>query len=141
MKSKKNLDEPLPENDFEYVMGLPNKLMNARLCDLMENYGSWPGIKNWAETLDKTMSAQKKTVDVQRARGELIERDFVRSHVYDILNVLSNQLFDYADGDAKMRREVEKIIQHTKRNLIDQLKRQARIHQVAETGGVENADA
>ena len=103
---------------FEDVTGLPGKFLDLKLEQMVLQHGNIQGIKAWAEQLDKMMSALKKSVDVRKMRSELIAFDFVRAHVMTYLNVLSEQLFDYAGEDKKMLKAITKIIKDTQK-IID----------------------
>ena len=114
-KAEKKGAGSLTPMEFEDVTGLPAKFMELTLEQAVFRHGNIQGIKGWAEQLDKMMSALKKSVDVQKTRSELIGFDFVDAHVISYLNVLSEQLFDYAGEDRKMLKAIEKMIKDTKK--------------------------
>ena len=101
--------------EFEELIGLPSKFMNLTLEQMVLQHGNIPGMKSWAEQLDKMMSSLKKSVDIRKTRSELIEFDFVKAHVMTYLNVLSEQLFDYAGEDGKMLKAITKIIKDSQK--------------------------
>lgn len=106
---------------------------------LVLEHGTIMGIKAYADILDKMLGAAKKSVEVARARGEVIEREFFKAHVKNYLDVLSQQLFDLAGDDEKLSRDFNKIIQHTKRHIDGELGKNQRIKEVRV--GVRSADA
>ena len=115
---------------FEDVTGLPPKFMGLTLEEMVLQHGNIQGIKAWAEQLDKMMSALKKSVDVKKTRSELIEFDFVRAHVITYLNVLSEQLFDYAGEDSKMLKAITKIIKDTQKIIDKEFRKLQRYQEI-----------
>ncbi len=116
--------------EFEDVTGLPSKFMDLTLEQMVLQHGNIQGIKAWAEQLDKMMSALKKSVDVKKTRSELIEFDFVRAHVITYLNVLSEQLFDYAGEDSKMLKAITKIIKDTQKIIDKEFRKLQRYQEI-----------
>ncbi len=116
--------------EFEDVTGLPAKFMDLTLEQAVFRHGNIQGIKAWAEQLDKMMSALKKSVDVKKTRSELIEFDFVRAHVMSYLNVLSEQLFDYAGEDGKMLKAITKIIKDTQKIIDKEFRKLQRYQEI-----------
>lgn len=117
--------------EFEEMINLPGELKDLTLEKLVLQFGNLPGIKSWAETLDKIMSGMKKSVEIQKIKHDLIERSFFQSHVEAYLNVLSEQLFDYAGTDKKMLKDFSKMIQHTQRNIDRELSKLQKIQGIA----------
>lgn len=114
-KARKKGAGALTPMEFEELIGLPSKFMNLTLEQMVLQHGNIPGMKSWAEQLDKMMSSLKKSVDIRKTRSELIEFDFVKAHVMTYLNVLSEQLFDYAGEDGKMLKAITKIIKDSQK--------------------------
>ena len=73
---------------------------------------------------------QKIEIEVQLRRGDLIEKKFVMGIIESYLSGLSDQLFDYADTDKKMRKDFSKLIKHAQRLTDHQLQQ---IHMEEET--------
>lgn len=126
--TNENADNLTPM-EFEELTGIPGKLKNYTLEQLVYAHGNIPGIKTYAETLDKIMSALKKSVEIQKIKRELIERDFFKSHVASYLEVLSEQFFDYAGTDKKMRKDFSKLIKHAKRSVDNELNKLQKIQE------------
>lgn len=131
-KTKKIIDynaDDLTPMEFEELTGIPGKLKNYTLEQLVYAHGNIPGIKTYAETLDKIMSALKKSVEIQKIKCELIERNFFKSHVASYLEILSEQLFDYAGTDKKMRKDFSKLVKHTQRSIDNELNKLQKIQE------------
>jgi hypothetical protein len=92
--NKKDIDEL----DFEDISGLPSRMMNLKLFQLVKRYGGPLNLTNWALILQRVMSAQEKEQKIKERRLELIEKDFVISRLMVYLEILSNQLFDYTES-------------------------------------------
>ena len=127
---QKNSDHLSPV-EFEELMGIPARLKDLTLEEIVLGYSNIPGIKSYAETLDKIMSGLKKSVEIQRIKRELIERDFFKSHVISYLNVLSEQLFDLAGTDKKMLKDFSKMIKHAQRSIDNELKKLHKLQEAA----------
>ena len=115
--------------EFEELIGLPSKFMNLTLEQMVLQHGNIPGMKSWAEQLDKMMSSLKKSVDIRKTRSELIEFDFVKAHVMTYLNVLSEQLFDFAGEDGKMLKAITKIIKDSQKVICKEFHKLQRIQE------------
>lgn len=128
-KAEKKGASSLTPMEFEELIGLPSKFMNLTLEQMVLQHGNIPGMKSWAEQLDKMMSALKKSVDIRKTRAELIDFDFVRAHVMTYLSVLSEQLFDYAGEDGKMLKAISKIIKDSKKVIAKEFHKLRRIQE------------
>ncbi|MBP7735942.1 MAG: hypothetical protein KA369_08220 [Spirochaetes bacterium] len=129
-------------DDFAALTGLPERLQNMTIRELVMKYGAPMNLKTYVEILAKIMEAQRKDVEIQARRLETIPKDFVTSHVFQYLEVLSSRLFDYPDSfiDAfiaevqadpkkarialpeKMRKELGKLIRESKQSIERNLK-------------------
>lgn len=127
---KKNTNN-LTAIEFEEMINLPGELKDMTLEQLVLQFGNLPGIKSWAETLDKIMSGMKKSVEIQKIKHDLIERDFFRSHVKSYLDVLSEQLFNGCGSDKKRLKDMEKMIQHAQRNIDRELSKMQKVQELA----------
>lgn len=117
--------------EFEELMGIPGKLKDMTLEQVVFGYGNIPGLKSYAETLDKIMSGLKKSVEIQEKKRELITRDFFKGHVVSYLEILSEQLFDYAGTDKKKLKDFSKMIKHTQRSIDNELKKLHKLQEAA----------
>lgn len=111
-----NEDNLTPEG-IEKLLDLPNKCLKMTMEQIVLEFQNIRNLKLYAETLDKQLSAAKKAVEIKKSKSEMIERDFIKSHVLNYLNILSNQLFDYAGENEKMCKDFSKIIQHAQKQL------------------------
>ncbi len=117
--------------EFEELIELPAKFMDLTIERLVLEYSHTPNMKQYADLLDKMMSALKKSVEIKKIKADLIEREFVKAHVFTYLNVLSEQLFDFAGTDKKMLKDFTKMIKETQRHIDDELKKRQKIQEVA----------
>ena len=112
-----NKDEIITDEGIERLLGQPQECLKMTLEQIVLEHGGIQNLKLYAETLDRQLSAAKKAVEIQKIKSEMVSRDFVKSHVLNYLNILSAQLFDYADEDEKMCKDFAKIIQHAQKQL------------------------
>lgn len=135
--NNKNVDEI----EFENISGLPAKMMNLTLMQLVINYGGPMMLESWSKILQRLMSASEKDQKIQERRLELIEKDFFISKIFKYLEVLSNMLFDYAKSspagfialvkseientefeiEKKMSKDFSLLIRDTKENISREL--------------------
>jgi hypothetical protein len=124
-------------DEFENITGLPSKMMNMNLKQLVNRYGGPMMLKNWADILNKLMSANEKDQKIQERRIELVEKDFVVSRLFSYIETLSHQLFDYPESCVdnliavvkskktniraeiinNMQKELSNLISETKNNI------------------------
>lgn len=134
---------PILTTDFEALTGLPERLSNLTLKQLCLQYGSQMQLKGYVDILNALMSAMKRDVDIQEKRRALIEKDFVSAHLFQFLDVMINQIFDYPESaidefiaeikadekkarlkiPEKMRKDFSKIINEAKKNINRQIKK------------------
>lgn len=117
--------------EFEELIESPSKLKEMTLEQLVLEHSHIQGVKTYAETLDKMMSALKKSVEIKKIRHELIDRDFVLSHVFSYLNILSERIFDRCGTDKKMLKDFTKMIKESQRQIDDELKKLQKIQETA----------
>lgn len=89
--------EPIQESDLTSLTGLPEKMLNMSIRGLVMQYGAPMQLKGYVEILDKIMSAQKKDVDIQQKRKDLIPIELVE-YLKTFIDVFINQIFDTAPG-------------------------------------------
>lgn len=121
----------LTPREFEDLIQLPAKFMNLTLEQLVIEYSHPQGMQQYANILDKIMSAAKKSVEIKAKKDVLIDREFVLAHVFSYLNILSELLFDFAGTDKKMLKDFTKMIKETQRQIDDQLKKLQKIQETA----------
>ena len=88
---------PLAEEEFINLTGLASEMQKLNLNQLVFRYGGPMQLKGWVDILDKLMSAQKKDVDIQEKRKDLVPRQFVE-FLKSYVDNYNNQLFDFAEG-------------------------------------------
>jgi hypothetical protein len=120
IKTQKN---KISNMEFEDILGLPPEFKNLTMEEMVLQYLNYPGMKSYAELLDKIMAATKKSVEIKKVRSELIELEWVKSHIFPYLSLLSEQLFDYAGEDKKMLKAFSKIIKDTQRTIDKEIKK------------------
>lgn len=138
-----NQEQQILSTDFEQLTGLPERLSNLTLKQLCLQYGSQMQLKGYVDILNALMSAMKRDVDIQEKRRALIEKDFVSAHLFQFLDVMINQIFDYPESaidefiseiksdekkarlkiPEKMRKDFSKIINEAKKNITRQIKK------------------
>jgi len=125
------------EIDFENITGLPARMMELNLKQLVMRYGGPMMLDSWSKILQRIMSANEKDQKIQERRLELIEKDFFISKIFSYLEVLSSRLFDYTETHPsniiallksnpenielkikeRMRKDFSTLIQDTKENI------------------------
>lgn len=119
------------EQKKEELLAIPEKLRTMTLEQIVFSHMNIAGLKTYAETIDKIMSGFKKSVEIQRMKHELINRDFFRSHIIVYLDVMNDQLFDMAGTDKKMLKDFSKVIKHAKISIKNELDKMVKIQQAA----------
>ncbi len=119
------------EQKKEELLAIPEKLRTMTLEQIVFSHMNIAGLKTYAETIDKIMSGFKKSVEIQRMKHELINRDFFRSHIIVYLDVMNDQLFDMAGTDKKMLKDFSKVIKHAKISIKNELDKIIKIQQAA----------
>lgn len=82
--------------DFDVISGVPEKMLNMTIKELVLQYQGFTGLKGYADILNTLMSARSKEVKIQEIRKDLISKDFM-IHLKSFLDDLSEKLFDYAE--------------------------------------------
>lgn len=97
-KPKKEIDDA----DFENCTGLPARMMDLTIKELVVKYGGPMMLDSWSKILQRLMAANEKDQKIQERRLELIEKDFVISSVITYMNILSDRIFDLAESQNKI---------------------------------------
>ncbi len=113
----------LSEMDDSELLGIPAELLNMRLVDVLTRFQGLPSLKDFASAIAALMLARKRSIEIAAARGELIEKKFVQTHVMNYLNVLAESLFDHAGEDSGLLRMYEKLIKNAQKSINTDLKR------------------
>jgi hypothetical protein len=90
--------DELSEAEFEDITGLPDRMMNMTIKKLVRYYGGPMQLKIWADILNKQMMSAERDQRMRERRFELIEKDFVIAKIFNYLETLSQQLFDYPES-------------------------------------------
>lgn len=59
------------EKTINDLLDIPERLQNMTLAEIVFNYSSIAGLKTYAETLDKIMSAKRKAVEIKQMERDL----------------------------------------------------------------------
>lgn len=90
-------DDDLTSGQFENITGLPARMMNMSLKNLVIKYGTRPEIEKYVKILNMLFQNAEKDNKIKEKRIELIEKDFCTARLFQYLEVLNNRLLDYAD--------------------------------------------
>ncbi len=91
-------DTNIDAAQFENVTGLPARMMNLTLYELVKRYGGPMNLESWSKILQRLMGAMSQDQKIQTDRLKLIEKDFTISKIFIYLETLSNRLFDYCES-------------------------------------------
>ncbi len=91
---------PVGIGDFEDTTGLPSKVMDLTIEQLIRKHGSLPGLKDWAEVLAKLKRSEKMDLEIAQRRNQLIEKDFVTANDFKYLNLFMKSIFDLANSQT-----------------------------------------
>ena len=137
-----DLDDDL-EEETEFNLDLPQKMLNMTVSDLVKKHGGVAGIKDFSIILKNILSADKTAQDIRERRNELVEKDFTVSNLKKYIDLFMDEIFNLAESQTeqfislvlsdadqarkeipKIRREsYTKIAQNTKKSISDSLKR------------------
>jgi hypothetical protein len=90
----------LEENEIADRAGLPKKLLGMTIRDLVVRYRGLDGIERYIKMLRDLAAADEKDQKARERRLELVEKDFVISHVFSYINDLMKQLLEWPEGAA-----------------------------------------
>jgi hypothetical protein len=131
----------LTDHEISEYAGLPQRLLGLTLRELVIRFKGMPGMQEYVKMLKDLTAADERDQKVRERRLQLIEKDFVISHLIQFLDALMRQLFEYpksavdeiialvqAQGEAakvdvtqKMEAGISKIIKNSKEELIKTL--------------------
>lgn len=92
----------IEESEFENLTGLPSKLMNWPLKEIVLKYGGQMQLDTYSKILSRLMSTALQDQKIQERRLELIEKDFFISGIFSYINILSENLFDLAESQTEI---------------------------------------
>jgi hypothetical protein len=92
----------LDNESFEDITGLPSKMMELTMFELVKKYGGMHRLEKWANVTAKFMTAQKNEVAIQKDRLKLIEKDFTISQVFKFVDEFINKIFDSIDSQNEI---------------------------------------
>lgn len=98
----KSSKSEIGESEFENLTGLPSKLMNWPLKEIVLKYGGQMQLDTYSKILSRLMSTALQDQKMQERRLELIEKDFVISGIFSYMNILSENLFDLAESQTEI---------------------------------------
>jgi hypothetical protein len=102
--------------DFENITGLPDKMMNITLKELVSTYGGVMRLEKWANTLEKLLSASYTEMVMLEEKGKLIDRDFV----IQCFNGFLGEVYYFLENQ-EYRDDVYKIIKDCGSDLVDRV--------------------
>lgn len=121
--------------NFDIVSGIPEKMLDMTIRELVLQYQGNTGLKSYVDILDKLMSARTKDLKIQEIRKDLVPKDFIL-HLKSFVDNFVELLFDYAEtlpltiiplvqaDPEKAKKEIpEKLISNFSK-FADQTKRQ-----------------
>ena len=95
-----DVSKSVDDVDFENITGLPAKLMDLNIKELVMRYGGPLMLDSFSKILQRLMTSHEKDQKMQERRLDLIEKDFVISNVFSYLSNLSESLFDLAESQT-----------------------------------------
>jgi hypothetical protein len=123
--------ETLSPIEFEELTDMPGNLKNLTLEQLVLEHTNIKNVQQYAKTLDTIMSALKKSVEIKKIKQELIDRNFVKSHVMSYLNVLSDRIFNYCGNDGAMLKEFSGMIKEAQQSIDGEFDKLQKIQEAA----------
>jgi hypothetical protein len=136
-------------------MGIPERLLGLTLMQVCVQYGGVMGLKSYVDILNTLMSAAKRDVELQEKKRQLIEKDFVLSHVFQFIDTIMNQMFDYPESvideiisivktdeskarekiPVKIQADIGKIIKNNKKMIIKEIENARKKRHTEEMNG------
>lgn len=131
----------IDEFDIAEHAGLPQRLLQTTIRDLVIKYRGIDGLERYVRMLRDLTAADEKDQRVQERRLQLVEKDFVVARIFQYIDGLMKQLLEYPEssvdeiialvqsqGDAarrdvshKMEIGISKIIKDSKEQVIKEL--------------------
>jgi hypothetical protein len=90
----------LDDDEIAKHAGLPRKLLSMSIRELVIKFKGLEGIQDYIKMLRDLAAADEKDQKTQERRIQLIDKDFMISHVIQFLEVLMKQLLEWPDGAA-----------------------------------------
>jgi len=104
----KNAERITKKNDFgaldEYELadhaGLPKKLLNMTIRDLVIRFKGLDGLERYVKMLRDLAAADEKDQKTQERRLQLVEKDFIIARIFQFIDDLLKQILEYPAGAA-----------------------------------------
>jgi hypothetical protein len=102
----KNAERVIKQIDFstldDYAIaehaGLPQKLLSMTIRELVIKHRGLSGLGEYIKMLRDLAAADEKDQKTRERRLQLVEKDFIISHVFQFLDVLMKQLLEWPKG-------------------------------------------
>ncbi len=103
------------------ITGLPKELLGLSIRELVRVRGDIPALKDWASTLKILLDSDRIELQTRERRNELIEKDFVVSHLKKYIDQFVEEVMNAAEAQTeeiialvisdpeKARKEIPKI--------------------------------
>jgi hypothetical protein len=132
--------EAAPELD---EAGFSEELLDLTVREVAERYGTDRQYVNWLEAYAKREQARKSRLANEQTEGSLIEREFVETHVFAIIDALFRRLLtDAARTIASRLSTLVKAgapIEKCEREAREQISKQLRAIRTKVTGALQKA--
>jgi len=152
---KSGVNPDLTPVEASRLMGIPERLLGLTLMQVCVQYGGVMGLKSYVDILNTLMSAAKRDVELQEKKRQLIEKDFVLSHVFQFIDTIMNQMFDYPESvideiisivktdeskarekiPVKIQADIGKIIKNNKKMIIKEIENARKKRHTEEMNG------
>lgn len=104
----KNVERVTKKIDFadldEYELadhaGLPKKLLNMTIRDLVIKFKGLDGLERYVKMLRDLAAADEKDQKTQERRLQLVEKDFIIARVFQLIDDIIKQILEYPAGAA-----------------------------------------
>jgi hypothetical protein len=86
--------------DLESRLAIYQQMQRMTIREAIIAYGSAEAMRDFVGLLRDMAAADEKDQKVRERRLQLVEKDFVTSHIFQYLDTLNNQLLDWPDSFA-----------------------------------------
>jgi hypothetical protein len=107
-----DLDDETLSDETDYqkaydITGLPRKLLNMNMKDLVLRHGNLKELDNLSKILPRLFMAQEKETKDNERKNLLVPKEFTESKLFLYLEILNNRILDYPENI------IDKIIAYT----------------------------
>jgi len=99
--------EDMTGDQFENITGLPQKMMNMSLKNLIIRYGTQTMLEKYVKILNMLFQSAERDNKINERQNLLIPKEFTESKLFFYLEILNNRLLDYPENI------IDKIISFT----------------------------